>query len=133
VQGVKESLSGFLYRPLIGRGLGAYDIATAISHNQYAQFLSEVGILGMGAFWWLIVSLVKLCWRGIKESMDNLHRGYFIGFLAGLIGWLVMNLGTTSFTSIRTMEFFRIMMAVLVASHSMVLKDVGTHEQVFET
>ena len=124
MRGVKESLSIFLYRPLIGRGLGTYSLACAISHNQYSQFLSEVGILGMGAFLWLIVSLVRLCWRGIKESevtdafrptVDNLHRGYFIGFLAGLIGWLVMNLGTISFTSIRTMEFFMVMTAVLTA------------------
>ena len=115
VHGALEALRKFLYRPLIGEGLGTYKLNVAISHNQYALFLSEIGILGIAVFFWLIYSCSRLCWQGMKEAVNALHRGYCIGFLAGLLGWLVMNLAVISFSTIRPMGFFMTMTAILVA------------------
>jgi hypothetical protein len=115
VQGAKRALANLLYRPLIGRGIGTHLLDIDITHNQYAQLLSELGILGTAAFFWFILSISRLCWRGIKMDTDNMLRGYCIGFLAGLIGFCVMALGAIVFTSIRTMEFFMVMTAVLTA------------------
>jgi len=51
----------------------------------------------------------------MKEAVNPLYRGYCIGFLAGLLGWLVMNLAVISFSTIRPMGFFMTMTAILVA------------------
>jgi len=115
VHGGLQALRKFLYRPLIGEGLGTYKLNVAISHNQYALFLVEVGLLGIAAFFWLIYSCGKLCWQGMKEAVNSLHRAYCIGFLAGMLGWLVMNFAVISFSTIRPMGFFMTMTAILVA------------------
>lgn len=114
VIGVETAMSNWLYRPLIGNGLGTYRLGTVVAHNQYAHILLETGILGLGAFLWFIASTAKICWKGMSNTTNSLYRGLCIGFLAGILGWLIMNLGTVSFTSIRTMNCFIIMTAILV-------------------
>jgi hypothetical protein len=134
VMGVKTAVSDWLYRPLLGRGLATYSLQDPVSHNQYAQMILETGLLGLACFLWLVVSIAKLCWKGAKdapvlersegtdfassETEDRLYRGFCIGFLAGILGWMVMCLGTISFTSIRTMNCFMIVTAILVAFDS---------------
>jgi len=116
VASVKIAITEWLYRPLIGSGLATYSLDSAVAHNQYAHTLLETGMLGLGAFIWFLTSIARLCWEGISNAMNNLYRGLCVGFLAGILGWLIMNLGTISFTSIRTMNCFMIMTAILVAS-----------------
>ena len=115
IAGVRQAITSWFYRPLVGTGLGSYTLGSAVAHNQYAHILLETGILGLGAFFWFIALIAKLCWNGIKNTTDRLHRGFCIGFLAGILGWLVMNMGTISFTSIRTMNCFMIVTVILVA------------------
>ena len=115
VAGVKTAVAKWLYKPLLGSGLGTYKLGSAVAHNQYSHILLETGVLGLGAFLWFIASIARLCWEGMNNAMDSLYRSLCIGFLAGILGWLVMNLGTISFTSIRTMNCFMIMTAILVA------------------
>ena len=115
VSGAEEALSNFLYRPLIGRGLGSYSMASAVSHTQYSQVILETGLLGLSSFLWLIFSAIKYAFRCIKVTDERLYRGFCIGYIAGLIGWLVANTATIAFSAIRTMECFIIMTAILMA------------------
>lgn len=115
VEGLKEAIGNFTYRPLLGRGLGTYGLSSRVSHNQYALFLMETGLLGLAFFLWFIFSAIKLALQGIKVTTDSLHRAFYVGYLAGLIGWLVAVLSAPNFSCIRTMESFMIMTSILVA------------------
>ncbi|HGE72004.1 TPA: hypothetical protein ENX78_14290 [Candidatus Poribacteria bacterium] len=123
VTGVKEAVANWVYHPFIGRGLGSYLLSSNVAHDQYALMVTETGILGLGAFFWLLFSIVKLCWNGTKNRDNSLYRGLSIGFLAGILGWLIMNLGAISFTSIRTMNCFIIVTAIFVAFSRVINKE----------
>ena len=129
VVGVKMALSNWLYRPLLGKVLGAYSLSSVVSHNQYAQMILEIGLLGLGAFLWFIVSIAKLCRSGANDETDKLYSGLCMGFLAGILGWMVMCLGTISFTSIRTMNCFMIVTAIVVAYHKIAVSDQRSNER----
>ena len=115
VRAITEAISEFAYSPLVGKGLGSYTMDAPISHNQFTQVLIETGLLGLISFLWILFSSAMLAFRGIKNTSERLHRGIYIGYIAGLIGWLVSASGAPPFSAIRTMETFIIVMAIVMA------------------
>ncbi|MGQ9768595.1 MAG: O-antigen ligase family protein, partial [Anaerolineae bacterium] len=59
------------------------------SHNQYVDILAQTGILGMGAFLWLMAALGRLGWRLRARVGQGFVCGYVHACLAGLAGTLV--------------------------------------------
>jgi hypothetical protein len=115
VRAIKEGITGFVYSPLIGRGMGTYEMNSPISHNQFVQILLETGLLGLISFLWILFSSAILAFRGIINTNERLHRGIYIGYIAGLIGWLVSASGAPPFSAIKTMETFIIVLAIVMA------------------
>jgi hypothetical protein len=113
--GVKVAINEFAYSPLVGKGLGSYAMNAPVSHNQFTQVLIETGLLGLISFLWILFSSAMLAFRGIKNTIERLHRGIYIGYIAGLIGWLFSASGAPPFSAIRTMETFIIVMAIVMA------------------
>jgi hypothetical protein len=58
------------------------------SHNQYVDILAQVGVLGMGAFLWLMAALARLGWSLRARAGQGFARGYVHACLAGLAGTL---------------------------------------------
>lgn len=59
------------------------------SHNNYLDLLAQTGILGLGVFLWLAVSIGFLGWKLMKQVPEGFHKAYVIGALGGLAGTLV--------------------------------------------
>ncbi|MGC8880427.1 MAG: O-antigen ligase family protein [Anaerolineae bacterium] len=59
------------------------------SHNQYVDILAQTGVLGMGAFLWLMAALGRLGWRLRGRVGEGFAHGYVHACLAGLAGTLV--------------------------------------------
>jgi hypothetical protein len=85
--------------PILGLGPANYNHYTPLypilgwyvqfnSHNQYVDILAQTGLLGMGAFLWLMAAIARLGWSLRDRVGDGFARGYVYASLAGLVGTL---------------------------------------------
>jgi O-antigen ligase len=98
--------------PLLGRGVGT---PTPVVDNQYVRVLIEVGIIGLMAFFWIIIAIVKSSLFTLEKMKDdNFTSGLTAGFIAGLIGLLIHAFSAETFIIIRIMEPFWFLAAIVV-------------------
>lgn len=97
-------------RPLLGYGVTGFRFLDA----QYARTLVETGLVGMAAFLWLLVAVIR---RGIvmfRTAGSAAERGLALGFLAGTAGLLGHALAANTFIIVRIMEPFWLLTAIVV-------------------
>ena len=73
------------------RSLYPYGIADK-AHNEYLQLWAELGIVGLGAFMWIIISFFIYGVKLLKKTKDNYKEGLIIGLMGGIIAVLVEGL-----------------------------------------
>jgi O-antigen ligase len=73
------------------RSLYPYGIADK-AHNEYLQLWAELGIIGLGAFIWIIISFFICGAKLLKKTKDNYKEGLIIGLMGGIIAVLVEGL-----------------------------------------
>jgi O-antigen ligase len=73
------------------RSLYPYGIADK-AHNEYLQLWAELGIIGLGAFTWIIISFFIYGVKLLKKTRDNYKEGLIIGLMGGIIAVLVEGL-----------------------------------------
>jgi len=109
----EKGLAKLSKRPFLGYGVGG---GGAVVDNQYSRLLIESGILGAGAFIFMIFVLFKNCFLMLKRFTDDeFVVGMVSGFTAGLVGLLVHSLGAATFIVIRIMEPFWFLTAIVLA------------------
>lgn len=97
---------------IFGRGV----TGAGFLDGQYMRVLVETGLMGMGAFLWLLISIFREAKRVLVTVTDELHQGLAMGYLAGFVGLMVHGLGANTFIIIRIMMplmFFTAMMIML--------------------
>ncbi|GAB4250247.1 O-antigen ligase family protein [Deferrisoma sp.] len=99
-----------LRHPLLGHGVTGYGFVDA----QYVKLLADTGLLGLGAFLWILGSL-RGRGRAAVQSPEPLRRGLGLGFLAATWGLGVHALGANTFILIRVMEPYLFAAACVVA------------------
>jgi O-antigen ligase len=81
--------------------------------GQYIRVLIETGLLGLTAF----LVLLAVMWRRARTAYQTLrvpwHRGFALGYLAGLAGLMFHALAANSFIIVRIMEPFFILTALM--------------------
>lgn len=98
-------------RPVLGYGIPA----GAVVDNQYTRVLSETGLLGILAFFWIIYCLLSFSWEAYKNTRgDNFAQTVSLGFLAGLVGLLTHSFSAATFILIRVMEPFWFLAAIVL-------------------
>lgn len=76
--------------PLTGAGLGNFNLAySRYAHNAYLQIWAEMGILGICAFFWLIIKAYKLAYQDIRNLADK--QTPLIGLMAASAVFLIHN------------------------------------------
>lgn len=98
----KEALNGWIARPILGYGVTGFGFMDA----QYARTLVETGLVGLGAFLWLVVSLFRTARDSFRSLVDPEDRGLALGFLAGTAGLATHAIGSNTFIIVRIMEPF---------------------------
>ncbi len=85
------AIAMFKSSPIIGNGLGigAAKVADSILgrmqaavHSDYFQMLVDAGILGLGAYLWLLFVLFKISFSAYRKATDPFFQNLFIGFIA---------------------------------------------------
>jgi O-antigen ligase len=113
----REAFDGWRRRPILGWGVTGFGFMDA----QYARTLVETGIVGLAAFLWLVVSVVRSGMSAFRRLSEPDERGLALGFIAGTAGLLTHAIGSNTFIIIRIMEPFW-----LFAGLVMILPSLGT-------
>jgi O-Antigen ligase len=98
----REAFDGWQRRPILGWGVTGFGFMDA----QYARTLVETGIIGLAAFLWLVVSVVRSGMSAFRQLSAPDERGLALGFLAGTAGLLTHAVGSNTFIIVRIMEPF---------------------------
>ncbi|MCX6901557.1 MAG: O-antigen ligase family protein [Verrucomicrobia bacterium] len=83
---------------LIGQGFGGYyswyfslidDVIKTGAHNQFIQFWSKMGLVGVGLFFTVVFSFYNQAFRFLQKSTDELQRSVMMIFMLVVLGNLV--------------------------------------------
>jgi O-antigen ligase len=102
IMSYQQVLEDFPKNPVIGYGVTGYSFVD----GQYVRVLIETGLVGLAAFLWLLVALVRQGLATIRSATNEWERGLAIGYLAGLAGLLLHAIGSNTFIIVRIMEPF---------------------------
>jgi len=115
----EDVLEDFPNEPLFGHGVTGWGFIDA----QYFRILIETGLLGLVAFFYLILRLFQL---GLDRrryfSEDPFYRGLAIGFLGGLTALLIHGIGSNTFVIVRIMQPFWLIVGLLFMSRLVATK-----------
>jgi len=119
----REALGIIYDHPVFGAGLNTYSrVAPAYKitwggypHNSYLQTAAELGLVGLGAFLWMIWTLFRESFRCINRMPVGYLRCVLIGTLAGFFAYLVQSFFDTTFYSVQLSMLLWIMMALAVS------------------
>ena len=106
----KDSFESWKKRPILGRGISGFGLID----GQYIRTLPELGIIGLAAFIWLLLSILKHSYRVYKQMDDELYKGLSLGFMAGFIGLAIHALTANTFIILRIMEPFWFIAAIIM-------------------
>ena len=112
-----HALKDWTRHPLLGYGVTGYRFLDA----QFPRVLTETGLLGLVAFFYLIYALFRLAFQRLRAVRSPLHAGLIRGFIAGSVGLLFHAIGANTFIIVRIMEPFWLvagMVAVLPGAES---------------
>jgi len=102
----------FVQRPLLGYGITGYSFVDA----QIPMILTNTGVVGLIAFFFLIGMLFRTSIRVYRSSCDPLYSGLALGHLGAIVGLLVHGIGANTFIIVRIMEPFWFLTALVVMS-----------------
>jgi O-antigen ligase len=111
LEAYETAVTGWASSPIVGRGVTGFRFIDA----QYPRLLVESGIVGLAAFAWLLVALMRAVSGVYREATDPRIRGLAGGFLAAVVAVLVHGIGANTFIIIRIMEPFWLLAAIVVS------------------
>ena len=102
----------WIKHPFLGHGITGY----AFMDAQFALVLAETGLVGLGIFLWLLVSIFRVGYRTLREARTPLFRALGLGLAVGVIALATHSIGTNSFIIVRIMEPFWLLTGIVVRS-----------------
>jgi len=105
VAGWQAFIPAALERPLFGHGIGSRELGAVDS--EYVLQLYSLGLVGLGAFLWLISRCLRTSYRTWRlEEREPWVQGFALGYFGGTVALLAHSIAATTFTTIRTTEPF---------------------------
>jgi len=128
----RESLSIIEDFPLFGSGLNTYATVGPdyriskgggfYPHNSYLHMAAEAGLLGLGAFIWIMASLFKTSLANLKRIDDKFYSVFLIGLLAGLFGFLLHSFVDTNIYTLQLGNLMWFVMGLIVSIQKIALE-----------
>ncbi len=124
----RKTIPLVLDHPLLGSGLGMFRYAFTpyrppqrtnfwwFAHNDYLQISSEMGLIGLAAFLFLVITVWAKGFKALK-STSNFNRAIILGTLAGILSILVHGFfdGNLSVIPSNILHFY-VMLGILMVS-----------------
>jgi putative inorganic carbon (HCO3(-)) transporter len=117
----KEALHIWKDFPLTGSGLNTYARISPqykscaeggiYPHNSFLQMAAETGVLGLGAFLWVLFVFFKEGWQHIERYKSFL----VLGLLSGILAFLVHSFVDSNLYQLQLVVLFWFMMGLTVA------------------
>jgi len=117
----KEAVSMISDYNLTGCGLNTYSMVARdyksfegggiYSHNSYLQMVAEIGFFGLFSFLFILFSFFKTGFRYLNQRNDTL----VLGFLSGILAFLVHAFFDTHFYSLQLVVLFWYMLGLTIA------------------
>jgi len=109
--------------PVWGAGLGTFSRLAPeygikdgyYSHNGFLHMASEVGVIGLGSFLFIIFSLYQNTFKNLKLLNNRFYLSMTVGILVGLVGFFVHSLFDTNMYSIQLNTLMWMMIGLIVA------------------
>lgn len=130
----REALAVIEDFPLTGCGINTYAVVGphykisggggCYPHNSYLQMAAESGLLGLGAFIWIIVILFRTSLANIDKVRDKPHGIILLGLLAGLFGFLVHSFVDVNIYTLQLCNLMWFTMALIISAHKIASEDV---------
>lgn len=122
--------------PVFGCGLNTYSIVAPgyksglaesgiYPHNSYLQMAAETGVVGLGSFIFVMVSLFTMSFRNMKKIKDRFYSNILLGLLAGLFGFLAHSFLDVNFYALQLAVLMWFVMGLIVAVQRIALKEEG--------
>lgn len=86
------------------------------AHNEYLELTAETGLLGLGAFGWLLIICFSRARRSFRENTNPTDNLLLNGYLSGLIAFMVISVGSVGMRFAWVRPWFWLMMALIVIS-----------------
>ena len=128
-----ESLAIIKDFPLLGCGLNTYSIVAPnykivewggiYPHNSYLQMAAETGLLGLGAFLWIIITIFKTSSANLKKINDKFYSALLSGLLAGLFAFLAHSFVDTDLYSLQLRYLMWFVIGLIVAVQKVALDE----------
>lgn len=111
--------------PLLGTGPNTYSIVAPeyknesktgfYPHNSYLHMAAETGLLGIGAFLWIVLALFKTTFHKIKKIGNDFERTLLAGFLAGMAGFLAHSIVDTNLYALQLNMLMWMVMGLIIS------------------
>lgn len=120
-KGAIDMIKDYWYRP-IGQGTTAFNsiyplysysgVGAQHTHNLFLQLLIETGILGMISFLGVIYKFFQNVLCGLKNTKNKFYKYCFIGFAAGMVGFLLQSIFDNTWYNNKIILIFWIFIAL---------------------
>lgn len=134
----REALQMIEDFPLLGTGINTYaHIGSRYAipggggvypHNCYLQMAAETGLLGLGAFAWMVIVLFKTSVANLKMINDSFYKTLLTGMLTGLFGFFAHSFVDTNIYTRQLGTLMWVMMGLIVAVQKIALTNIQQHE-----
>lgn len=104
--------------PATGLGLGMVNVDTQLeTHNDYVRAYAEGGIVGLAAYLWLILGLLRNTVRSLRTTLaGTVGRAVAVGFAGCAVVFVLISFTDNVITSLAEMWYFAALAAASTAA-----------------
>lgn len=121
VNSFNQGFSIALKHPLLGTGIGVVPLERI--EAQLPREALETGFSGLIAFFWIIVSVAKLCIETVQKTRNDFVHRLSFGMFAILFSLMISSLSAIPFTTIRTAEPFWFLCGLVAVCHQLIINN----------
>lgn len=136
------------HRPILGWGIGNFKVAHHLfrtlaerqatgegiifgeAHNDFLHLWVELGIFGLLAFIWLLLTALKMGKRLMAELKDNYRGLTTLGVLTAIIGTIVHAFFSSNLQIPATALTFWLMMGILAVNYNQEIASLGSERPI---
>ncbi len=123
-----ETTPLFLNNPVIGNGYGTSSAVTdGDTHNDYLKLLAETGVLGFGAYIWLLFAAIRSGWHSFINRQSPFYKSLALVFFVQIIILAIFSFDSNMLRNIALQWAFWVLAAVVYKSG--ILEDQTTKNQ----